>query len=250
MFGDSTALTLAIGLSEHQSHYDITEYDQGILGCGVAEGAEFQLKGVDAPMATKCTAILQRPVAADLEVPGSHQAPQRRHDPGRSLGGREPHIRREVDQHREPRLRRLRQAPARHGRAHRRFRRSQGRPPHCPLLRQRRTAGRASRGPRTHRSDWRSTTTSSERSPPRYLARRSSTSTPWPARTATTRSTSTASRSESPMAFTSPSAAGTSSPQGSGPPWPGWDAKRWPSWHSTNRARGTSSGPSRTPRGR
>ncbi len=53
-FGDSTALTLAIGLSEHQSHYDITEYDQGILGCGVAEGAEFQLKGVDAPMATKC----------------------------------------------------------------------------------------------------------------------------------------------------------------------------------------------------
>ena len=49
MFGDSTALTLAIGLSEHQSHYDITEYDQGILGCGVTEGAEFQLKGVDAP---------------------------------------------------------------------------------------------------------------------------------------------------------------------------------------------------------
>jgi len=54
MFGDSAALTLAIGLSEHQSRYDITEWDQGILGCGVTPGAEFQLKGVDAPMATKC----------------------------------------------------------------------------------------------------------------------------------------------------------------------------------------------------
>jgi hypothetical protein len=54
MFGDSAALTLAIGLSEHQSHYDITEWDQGILGCGVTDGAQFQLKGVDEPMATKC----------------------------------------------------------------------------------------------------------------------------------------------------------------------------------------------------
>lgn len=54
LFGDSTALTLGIGLSEHQSRYDVTQYDQGILGCGVAEGAEFQMKGVDAPTAVPC----------------------------------------------------------------------------------------------------------------------------------------------------------------------------------------------------
>lgn len=54
LFGDSTALTLGIGLSEHQSRYDVTQYDQGILGCGVAEGAEFEMKGVDAPTAVPC----------------------------------------------------------------------------------------------------------------------------------------------------------------------------------------------------
>jgi lysophospholipase L1-like esterase len=75
MFGDSTALTLAIGLSEHQSWYDITEYDQGILGCGVTDSLEFQLKGVDAPMATQCngdTADKQWPQIWKYQVDTRH----------------------------------------------------------------------------------------------------------------------------------------------------------------------------------
>jgi hypothetical protein len=52
--GDSTAFTLAIGLSENQSSYGVESFDGGILGCGVTDGSEFQLKGVDAPMATQC----------------------------------------------------------------------------------------------------------------------------------------------------------------------------------------------------
>jgi peptidoglycan/LPS O-acetylase OafA/YrhL len=52
--GDSTAFSLAIGLSEHQTSYGIASYDGAILGCGVTNGAEAQFKGVDAPMATAC----------------------------------------------------------------------------------------------------------------------------------------------------------------------------------------------------
>jgi peptidoglycan/LPS O-acetylase OafA/YrhL len=52
--GDSTALTLGIGMSEHQASYGIESADDGILGCGVTDGAEFQLQGVDAPMAMAC----------------------------------------------------------------------------------------------------------------------------------------------------------------------------------------------------
>ncbi len=54
LVGDSTALTLGIGLSEHQQEYDVDLLDGGILGCGVTDGAQFQLQGVDAPMATQC----------------------------------------------------------------------------------------------------------------------------------------------------------------------------------------------------
>jgi peptidoglycan/LPS O-acetylase OafA/YrhL len=52
--GDSTAFTLAIGMSLHQDSYGIASYDGAIVGCGVTNGSEFQLKGVDAPMATAC----------------------------------------------------------------------------------------------------------------------------------------------------------------------------------------------------
>jgi peptidoglycan/LPS O-acetylase OafA/YrhL/lysophospholipase L1-like esterase len=54
LVGDSTALTLGIGLSEHQQAYDVNLLDGGILGCGITDGAQFQLQGVDAPMATQC----------------------------------------------------------------------------------------------------------------------------------------------------------------------------------------------------
>jgi lysophospholipase L1-like esterase len=52
--GDSLALTLDIGLSEHERSYGIESLDGGILGCGVTNGAEFQLQGVNAPMAVQC----------------------------------------------------------------------------------------------------------------------------------------------------------------------------------------------------
>ncbi len=52
--GDSTALTLDIGLNEHARDYGIEPFNAGILGCGVTSGAEYQEKGVDAPMAVQC----------------------------------------------------------------------------------------------------------------------------------------------------------------------------------------------------
>jgi peptidoglycan/LPS O-acetylase OafA/YrhL len=55
MVGDSTALTLDIGLNEHAASYGVTPFNGGIFGCGVTTGAEYQLKGVDAPMAPECS---------------------------------------------------------------------------------------------------------------------------------------------------------------------------------------------------
>jgi len=52
--GDSTALTLDIGLNEHARDYGIVPFNGGILGCGVTSGAEYQEKAVDAPMAVQC----------------------------------------------------------------------------------------------------------------------------------------------------------------------------------------------------
>jgi hypothetical protein len=52
--GDSAAFTLAIALSAEQRSYGFESFDGAILGCGVTNGAEFQLANVDAPMATQC----------------------------------------------------------------------------------------------------------------------------------------------------------------------------------------------------
>jgi peptidoglycan/LPS O-acetylase OafA/YrhL len=53
--GDSTALTLDIGLNEFaRQDYDVEPFNAGILGCGVTDGAEYEEKGVDAPMAVQC----------------------------------------------------------------------------------------------------------------------------------------------------------------------------------------------------
>ena len=52
--GDSTALTPDIGLNEYARDYDVVPFNGGILGCGVTDGAEYQEKGVDAPMADQC----------------------------------------------------------------------------------------------------------------------------------------------------------------------------------------------------
>jgi peptidoglycan/LPS O-acetylase OafA/YrhL len=55
VLGDSTALTLDIGLNEFASSYGVYPYNAGIFGCGVTSGAQYQLKGVDAPMAPECS---------------------------------------------------------------------------------------------------------------------------------------------------------------------------------------------------
>ncbi len=52
--GDSLAFTLDLGLGEYQKSYGVEAVDAGILGCGVTNGAEFRLEGVDAPMAPEC----------------------------------------------------------------------------------------------------------------------------------------------------------------------------------------------------
>lgn len=56
MVGDSTALTLGIGIdaASLQKTYDFTEDDQGQLGCGVALGTEVQLHGVTNPVVRAC----------------------------------------------------------------------------------------------------------------------------------------------------------------------------------------------------
>ena len=52
--GDSTALTLAIGLAEHAGSYDIDVDNGAILGCGVTSGSEVEVKGVDIAMGAQC----------------------------------------------------------------------------------------------------------------------------------------------------------------------------------------------------
>ena len=46
--GDSLAFTLDLGLGEYQGSYGVDAVNAGILGCGVTNGAEYQLQGVDA----------------------------------------------------------------------------------------------------------------------------------------------------------------------------------------------------------
>ncbi|HTT87495.1 MAG TPA: SGNH/GDSL hydrolase family protein, partial [Acidimicrobiales bacterium] len=53
--GDSTALTLGIALSAEQGAYGVQSADGALVGCGVTDGAEFRLKGVDAPMPPACS---------------------------------------------------------------------------------------------------------------------------------------------------------------------------------------------------
>lgn len=53
--GDSTAETLAIGLSAYQRDYDIKLQNSGILGCGITDGSEYELQGVVGQMDSHCT---------------------------------------------------------------------------------------------------------------------------------------------------------------------------------------------------
>ena len=54
LVGDSTALTLGIGLSYDAARYGATIVNKGILGCGVAEVPEVRETGVDAAIASAC----------------------------------------------------------------------------------------------------------------------------------------------------------------------------------------------------
>ncbi len=55
LVGDSTAYTLGLGLSAYQREYDIKMKNSGILGCGVTDGAEFELQGVVSQMTSYCS---------------------------------------------------------------------------------------------------------------------------------------------------------------------------------------------------
>jgi peptidoglycan/LPS O-acetylase OafA/YrhL len=57
MLGDSTALTLGLGLSFDAARYDATLVDKGILGCGVAVVPEVSRHGVDASVAAPCNPL-------------------------------------------------------------------------------------------------------------------------------------------------------------------------------------------------
>jgi peptidoglycan/LPS O-acetylase OafA/YrhL len=52
--GDSVAFTLDLGLGEYQHSYGVDAVNAGILGCGITDGTEYQVQGVDTPMATQC----------------------------------------------------------------------------------------------------------------------------------------------------------------------------------------------------
>jgi peptidoglycan/LPS O-acetylase OafA/YrhL len=55
LVGDSTAATLGIGLSAYQRDYDIKMKNAGILGCGVTNGAEYELQGTVGQMESSCS---------------------------------------------------------------------------------------------------------------------------------------------------------------------------------------------------
>jgi hypothetical protein len=55
LVGDSTAFTLGIGLGAYKKDYNIEWYNRGTLGCGVAQGTEFQLHGVVYPVNSLCS---------------------------------------------------------------------------------------------------------------------------------------------------------------------------------------------------
>jgi peptidoglycan/LPS O-acetylase OafA/YrhL/lysophospholipase L1-like esterase len=55
ILGDSTALTLAIGLSTYASSYGIASFNGGILGCGITTGTEYEAQGVDYAMVPPCS---------------------------------------------------------------------------------------------------------------------------------------------------------------------------------------------------
>jgi len=57
MLGDSTALTLGLGLSFDAARYDATLVDKGILGCGVAVVPEVSRHGGDATVAAPCNPV-------------------------------------------------------------------------------------------------------------------------------------------------------------------------------------------------
>jgi peptidoglycan/LPS O-acetylase OafA/YrhL len=52
--GDSTALTLGLGLSYEAKRYGVTLVDQGILGCGLAVTPEVSRQGVDTSVPAPC----------------------------------------------------------------------------------------------------------------------------------------------------------------------------------------------------
>ena len=74
LLGDSVALTLGLGLSEDVKPYNITEIDEGILGCGVTVGTQVKVLGMSDPTALACNSMPPPAGTPALEPTGSPDA--------------------------------------------------------------------------------------------------------------------------------------------------------------------------------
>ncbi|MHB1776536.1 MAG: DUF459 domain-containing protein [Acidimicrobiales bacterium] len=68
LLGDSTALTLGMGLYLGEKPYHVLQRDHGIVGCGIADGTEVESHGQVAPVAAPCN-----PRRAGHPVPAADQ---------------------------------------------------------------------------------------------------------------------------------------------------------------------------------
>ena len=68
LIGDSTAVTLGLGLSEVDKTYDVTEQDQGIIGCGVTVGTQYVTKGTEVPFNQPCNSNPPPPGTPQLKT--------------------------------------------------------------------------------------------------------------------------------------------------------------------------------------
>ncbi len=73
LLGDSTALTLGMGLYLGEKPYHVVQADEGIVGCGITDGAEVEFHGRVAPVATPCNSHRPSGAVAPADQPWPQQ---------------------------------------------------------------------------------------------------------------------------------------------------------------------------------
>jgi peptidoglycan/LPS O-acetylase OafA/YrhL len=73
LLGDSTALTLGLGLSLRQDKFGYVIADKGILGCGVVDGPEVELLGAIDSTPSACNGSPYTPGEPETDQPWSYQ---------------------------------------------------------------------------------------------------------------------------------------------------------------------------------